>query len=110
MPRKRPPIALHKGSTKDELDAFLEQWGATVDNPYSVEEIFGAVTSAMWDAVVVPKLAFAVDEQAVSKVRLALDRARLAGKRQCLAGPEEPKEKHPYHRLSQSNYGFTYNS
>ena len=56
MSAKRPSaaVALHKGSTKAELDQFLEMCGATAPNPYTVEEIFGAVTSAMWDAVVGP--------------------------------------------------------
>ena len=80
MSAKRPSaaVALHKGSTKAELDQFLEMCGATAPNPYTVEEIFGAVTSAMWDAVVgVPTLAFAVDDEAVGKIRMALDRARI---------------------------------
>ena len=37
--RAPPALALHIGSSKADLDAFLEQCGATKPNPYTVEEI-----------------------------------------------------------------------
>ena len=84
---------VHSGMSKADLDSFLEQCGATATNPYSVEEIFSAVTGAMWDAVIVPKLEFCVDAEAVSKVRLCLDRARKSSKRQRVIGLQVEKEK-----------------
>ena len=51
-PAAAPPgPALHKNSSKADLDSFLKKMGATEPNPYSVEEIFGAVDGAMWDDV-----------------------------------------------------------
>jgi hypothetical protein len=87
-----PALTLHAAMPKADLDAFLKKCGASQPNPFSVEEVFGAVTSAMWDAVIVPKLEFRVDEEAVSKVRLAIDRARVASKKTPVT-IEEEKEK-----------------
>ena len=69
-------IELHSSMTKADLDTYLERCGATEPNQFSVEDIFGAVDGALWNEVIVPGLAFSVDSSAVTKVRLAIDRAR----------------------------------
>ena len=53
-PVARPKlVVLHNASSKPDLDLFLEQCGARAPNPFSVEDIFGAVQSAMWDPALV---------------------------------------------------------